>query len=366
MSCKVNIKLLYCFIAFVFCLYFYSTDIFAEEIEEDTIIENESSEVKEPDIDPMDPMDSFAIENQDTIEDGDYFIQSALDENYVLDVSGGSKVNGGNVQIYEQNYTYAQGWNVSHDENGYVTFSSLNSNLALDVKAANTSNTTNIQQYESNETKAQKWIVVKEGGYYKIVSALDSNYVLDVNGEVAKNSQNVQLYQFDGSASQFWNFIKFETMRQHLDTMAKENADVLQDGQYSFQSDINTNYVVDVSGGSLKNGGNVQIYSSNHTDAQGWIVSHDVNGYVTLKNIKSGLVLDVASAKTTNGTNVQQYTSNNTYAQKWIVLKENGKYIFVSGLDSRMVLDINGGKAVNGQNIQIYKSNGTKAQAWHV
>ena len=365
MRWRLNNNLLFCFIAFVACLYFYNIDISAEEIEQEII--EESSEMNlEPDVDPMNPMDSFAIENLDSIEDGDYFIQSAMDENYVLDVSGGSKSNGGNVQIYEQNYTYAQGWNVSHDENGYVTFSCLNSILALDGKAANVSNNTNIQQYESNGTKAQKWVVVKENGLYKIISALDSNYVLDVNGDTAKNSQNVQLYKFDGSASQFWNFIKFETMRQHLDTLAKENENVIQDGQYSFQSYINTNYVVDVSGGSLQSGGNIQVYTSNNTDAQGWIVSHDTNGYVTLKNVKSGLVLDVASAKTTNGTNVQQFTSNNTYAQKWIVLNRNGKYVFISALDSRMVLDINSGKAINGQNIQIYKSNGTKAQEWHI
>ena len=125
----------------------------------------------------------------------------------------------------------------------------------------------------------------------------------------------------------------FKVYAVNEEDVAKENENVIQDGQYSFQSYINTNYVVDVSGGSLQSGGNIQVYTSNNTDAQGWIVSHDTNGYVTLKNVKSGLVLDVASAKTTNGTNVQQFTSNNTYAQKWIVLNRNGKYVFISALD---------------------------------
>ena len=93
MRWRLNNNLLFCFIAFVACLYFYNIDISAEEIEQEII--EESSEMNlEPDVDPMNPMDSLAIENLDSIEDSDYFIQSAMDENYVLDVSGGSKSNG--------------------------------------------------------------------------------------------------------------------------------------------------------------------------------------------------------------------------------------------------------------------------------
>ena len=42
----------------------------------------------------------------------------------------------------------------------------------------------------------------------------------------------------------------------------------LEDGVYTIHSSINNNYVVDVNGGVAKNGSNVQLYTSNGTNAQ--------------------------------------------------------------------------------------------------
>ena len=42
----------------------------------------------------------FANTNK-TIQNGTYIIRSGIDENYVLDVTGGSKVSGANVQLYK-------------------------------------------------------------------------------------------------------------------------------------------------------------------------------------------------------------------------------------------------------------------------
>lgn len=68
---------------------------------------------------------------------------------------------------------------------------------------------------------------------------------------------------------------------QSLDTLAKDNRNVLADGTYNIQSLVNPNYVLDIYGGYTTNGANVQLYRSNDTEAQLFKVTHDSEGYVT-------------------------------------------------------------------------------------
>ncbi len=152
---------------------------------------------------------------------------------------------------------------------------------------------------------------------------------------------------------------------ESLDALAKANADVLADGVYTVASAKDPSKVLDVNSASVANGGNVQLYASNSTNAQQWRVSHDSQGYVTFTNINSGKVLDVKSGSYSNGTNVQQYTDNGSRAQKWIVVPgEGGAYEILSALKTNVSLDVKSGNIANKVNVQIYRSNGTAAQAW--
>lgn len=124
-----------------------------------------------------------------------------------------------------------------------------------------------------------------------------------------------------------------------IDTLAKENASVLPDGIYTIQSSINPNYVLDVANGSTQNGGNVQLYQNNDTNAQEFKVTHDSKGYVIFTNVKSGKVLDLNWGLAKNNSNIQQWDSNGSVAQKWIVKKNVNSYTIISGADTNYVLD---------------------------
>ena len=63
--------------------------------------------------------EELAEAHQGDVEDGTYAIKSAVNQAYVLDISGGSKSNRANVQLYEGNGTNAQKWKISHDADGY-------------------------------------------------------------------------------------------------------------------------------------------------------------------------------------------------------------------------------------------------------
>ena len=311
-------------------------------------------------------LDQIANENKNLIADGKYVISSMLNSKYVLNVKNASTNNNANVELSTyDNETDQQAFIVSHDAQGYITFTNAKSGKVLDVSDGKATNKKNIQQYESNGTRAQKWVVKKSNHGYMIISALDSNYVLDVNGGKANNGTNIQLYSGNGSDAQNWNIEKFVSKYEQLDVLANSNKNVIADGTYEISTKLNTGYVLDMTSSSLSNGGNVQIYESNETPAQGWIVSHDSKGYVTIKNENSGKAMEIKDNKATNLQNVQQNTANDNYGQKWIAIKNSdGSIELVSGENQNYCLDLYSSRTVNGNNVDIYGRNNSNAQRW--
>ena len=292
--------------------------------------------------------------------------------NYGIETAGGSYANAANVQLYHLNGTEAQGWYVTFDDNGYATFINVKSGKALDVNAARSVNCTNIQQYTSNQTKAQKWIITGDAEHgYVLLSALDINKALDLNAAKYTDCSNIQLYQTNGTPAQQWQFVPYVTIQEKTEQLlanSKTNIEnkLIQSGKaYNIVGYGHANYGIETAGGSYANAANVQLYHLNGTEAQGWYVTFDDNGYATFINVKSGKALDVNAARSVNCTNIQQYTSNQTKAQKWIITgdAEHG-YVLLSALDINKALDLNAAKYTDCSNIQLYQTNGTSAQTW--
>ena len=150
-------------------------------------------------------LNETAAKHSQDLPDGTYIFGSKLNTSMKMDVSGASRSNYGNVQIWAGNGTNAQKWKVTHDSNGYVTLTSVNSGKVLDVNGGVSASGTNVQQYDSNGTYAQKWIAVKNSdGSYTFQSALAENIVLDVSGASTSNGANVQLYTANGTNAQKW------------------------------------------------------------------------------------------------------------------------------------------------------------------
>lgn len=327
----------------------------AEE-KQDTKSENEIVILKDED------QESFVQENINAIADGSYTIRNTVNSAFTMDVAGGRTENGVNVQLYRYNETKAQVWKVSHDADGYVILQNDKSGKVLDVRNATAVNGANVWQYKVNGTDAQRWIAVKKAdGSVVLHSALNRNYVMDLDLGIAQNSQNIQLYKEEETRAQKWMFQEYN----ETDLQAEKNKNALADGVYSIRNLLNTAYALDVAGGGVANGANVQLYRYNETKAQAWKISHDEKGYVTLVNLKSGKALAVREGSAANGTNIWQYDANGTIAQKWIAVKQqNGGIVLQSALNSGYVLDLYAGEVKNSQNIQLYRNNGTKAQQW--
>jgi len=286
---------------------------------------------------------------------GDYVIQSALGT-FALDVACGSTANGANVQLYEYNGTNAQKWHLDYDENGRYTITNIGSGKPLDLSWAKAWYGQNVQQYRAKGTDAQKWIITAQGSKYKIASAVDSLFVLDVAYGRAENGANVQVYYDKGTTAQRFGFMTLSPVLPASDEVA--------DGVYEIAAGSDNSFVLDVAGGSVGNGANVQLYKSNNTNAQRWGIMRNADGLYSVFNMGSGKMLDVAWGSPLAGANIQQYAGNDSkVAQKWALVKNaaDSTYTLVSAV-SGTVLDIAGANIANGANIQVYTANGNANQ----
>lgn len=307
-------------------------------------------------------INNLAAQNKNTLADGVYEICSVKNSNYTLDVNSASTRNGANVQLYLRNGTQAQAFRVSHDSQGFVTFTNVNSGKVIDLDGAITKNGRNIHQYASNGTRAQKWIVQQSGSGYSIVSAIDTSFALDIRNGTVYSGSNIQLYKSNNTAAQQWTFSKYVTDRELCDSYASQNKGRMADGVYYIKNQ-NVGFALDVADGSLYGGANVQLYTTNRTNAQKWKITHDSTGYVSFQNVGSGMYLTASGSGIT--ANVYQQKQTNDYNQKWIVMFDNNQNLrIVSALNSTMVLDVKDGKIRRCSNIQLYTSNNTNAQKW--
>lgn len=353
-------------------------------------------------------LDKLASDNREVVKDGDYAIAAGPDlSRMVLDVAGGSGSNGANVQIYQSNTTAAQRWRVSHDDKGYLTITNVKSGKVLDVSAGSTCLGTNVQQYAAcgDANYAQKWIAVPNGdGSVRLLSAVWQQRTLDVAGGSLNSQTNVQLYASNGTVAQRFTFIAASPASvDPCDDFLKDK------GWCVISPSSNGAVALDVAGGSLNNGGNVQTYSCNGTLSQLFKAEYR-DGYYVLRNAGSGKVLDVAAGDVVPGTNVQQWDESPNDNQLFsVIANEDGSYSFINkgtglmlavsgsnlvaatagdsvqtsfvfaeqedllseGLyeiypsaNSSYVLDVAGASADAGANVQLYAGNGSFAQKW--
>jgi hypothetical protein len=216
-----------------------------------------------------------------------------------------------NIQLYDANGSNAQKfdvkWVASDDEDGgYYLIVNKGSGKVVDICGGKDANGTNIWQYDENGTDAQKWEILPAGdGAYYILSKKNGK-VIDVQYGSMQNGTNIWLYSKNGTKAQKFNFLK-----------SAANVSV-KDGVYTIVSKLDDQKVLDISGGSMGSGANLQLYENNGTDAQKFIITK-TGGTYRITSLNSGMTLDIAGGSKKSGTNVRQYFNNNTAAQRWVL-----------------------------------------------
>ena len=295
---------------------------------------------------------------EETLEEGIYVIHSALNDKKVLDVSGASKKCDANVQIYGANGSKAQQFAVRRLDNGNYIIYSYNSGMIVDAKDGKNANKTNVLQYFPIGRSSQEWKIVPQAkGYFSVISSVGEK-ALDVAGAKTANGTNVQIYTSNGSKAQKFRFERVGSIENF--SISKKN---ITDGTYTICSSLNEGKVLDVAGGSLYLGANIQLYTSNNSSAQQFVIQKaSESDFYTITSKKSGMQVTYKDGTLKNSVNVYQETDLKGKGQSWKIKHVMDDYYMIYASDSNFSLDISGGKTTNGANIQIYNSNGSKAQ----
>ena len=291
----------------------------------------------------------FTVSSYRPVKDGLYTLRSAANQDLTVDIANASADNGGNAWLYTYNGTPAQRFKVEYVGNGYYKIVSAHSGKVLDVANGSRDSGANVWQYDWNGSDAQLWKFVKTGNGYYIRSKLGT--VLDICSAIYSAGTNVQAYAANASNAQKWVL------------QTEYESETIKEGVYRLQTSLHKGRVLDISGASLGNGANVQIYERNETSAQEFSVESAGDGYYKIISRVSGKVLDVANGSRTSGSNVWQYDWNGSDAQLWRFLDAgNGSYYIQSRLGT--VLDVSSAQSASGTNVQAYVLNKSTAQKW--
>ena len=153
------------------------------------------------------------------------------------------------------------------------------------------------------------------------------------------------------------------------DNLATENKNALSDGTYKIfqiQDDLSS-YCFSPRFDNDDSNNPVLLKKDNGSEYALWEIEHDEVGYVLFKNKKTGMYLDLNSAYAQSGQEIQLYKSNGTYAQKWIVIKYGNGYKIVSACNPSFVIDLSGADLKDDGNghLNSWIDNGTLAQRWN-
>ena len=287
-----------------------------------------------------------------TVPDGNYYINVRSKAASSIDIPGASTADSTAIQLYSGNGSKAQQFRFTQQTDGSYTITNVNSGKALDVRNGSAGNNAVVQQYAANNTNAQHWFIRDSGAGYYLQSAL-GNWVLDLSGGSTANGTAIRLYTPNGTAAQLF-------------ALSSSEVNIPTDAPATIRSAKNTGLVFDVPGASTANGTQIQLYTSNGSNAQKFRFTTVGNATYHITNVNSGKVLDVYGGSTANGAAVQQYDSNGTSAQQWTVRNYGSGKVTLVSVNANKAVDIPGGNATQQTKLQTYTPNGTAAQQWTI
>jgi uncharacterized protein YvpB len=305
-------------------------------------------------------------------ETGSYTITN-INSHAALDVPGARAFAGANIQQYERNDTDAQRWYLVPDTarpGAYTLVSALSSQaqsateLVADVAGAQDANATNLRLWTANGTAAQSFYFLSTtyahpssrtvaDGSYTIRSSSNTSVVLDIPGASDAQSTQIQLYPSNGTAAQNY-YVKWDE-GTHYYTITS-----LASGQ-----------VLDCRGAGIVSGTVLQQYAPNGTPAQQWAIARNDDGSVTFSAAHSALVIDVPGGNATTRARLQLYVSNSTLAQRFVlepvaVSVPQGVVALSPKYDASMRVDIPSASDAAGVGVKLYPSNNSFAQRFEL
>jgi hypothetical protein len=139
----------------------------------------------------------------------------------------------------------------------------------------------------------------------------------------------------------------------------------LAPGRYTLTA-VHSGKCVDVAGGGLADGTNIQQFTCNGGSAQRFDVVETSAGVYKLTAVASAKLMDVAGGGLADGTNIQQWSDNGSNAQRFKIALVTGsttEFTLVN-VNSGKCVDVAGGSTADNANVQQWTCNGNAQQRY--
>lgn len=286
------------------------------------------------------------------IPDGIYTLTPQCATDMRMGITGGSTENGANIQVVPTGDAADQMWRFTYLGDGYYEIISLATGKALDVESGVNLPETNVQQFVPNRTDAQRWMLkYADDGCWYIVSYLhtpeDAELWLGVF-----IGDNVAVTSLRYSGDRMWRITP---------------VDDFFDGPYTLTPQCDEGMRMDVAGGDVRSGVNIQVFPSNDSPAQMWNFTYIGDGYYTITSLASGKAMEVEGGIPEAGTNVQQFESNGTGAQRWRLEDAgDGYWYIISYLDGNLRLGVENAQDGNWPDVRVFWPDDSPEQRWKI
>lgn len=280
-------------------------------------------------------------------DDGSYIIKNAK-TGKCLDVNGGSAQDGANIQVYDQNNSNAQKWELIPCGNGYQIKAKC-TDCVMEMNAWSFYQGVNCVSGSRDGSDAEIFAINKKdfnsvGKTELSVNASGADTVFTWGNAWCSTAYNIQIYRGKSTsgnpAISLWN-VQNNSISYHLEdgtyTAYLEcfNAlgDYVNSTPITFEKTLNPSGFVDIGNNfyasishiasgkyiTAESDGNVDIRSDTNIANQYWKFFRQNDGSYKIKSASNGKCLDVKDASPQDRANIQVCDENSLDAQKWYI-----------------------------------------------
>jgi lipoprotein-anchoring transpeptidase ErfK/SrfK len=238
------------------------------------------------------------------------------DMSKAVDIEGASYSSGAKALAYRSHGGMNQKFQITRTDVATYAFSSLVSGMYLTTDG---NKVYQAQGSDGKPTTAQQWIATWTFGGVRLVNASTGQAMVTGSG-----GQIIETVAPSDATSQAFRF---------------QAVSPVNPGYYTIKSA--SGFALDLNGGAIARGTNIQFYTPNTSAAQIWKLELGSDGYYAISNARSGKYVDIEGGSTTEGANVLAWDKNGAAWQKWkpvpsgdgwfYLQSANGTWLSVSG-----------------------------------
>ena len=133
------------------------------------------------------------IRGSKPIADGIYLMTSAMNDDYLFDISGDPNESGANLVLWNATGDIQQQFEIQYVDDGLYTIKNLYSNKYLTVDCNGNSERTKVIQENYTGLSTQKWYIIENSNSSLIIMSHYNKLMMSVSGSVQEPVFNIQL-----------------------------------------------------------------------------------------------------------------------------------------------------------------------------